>query len=101
MPCYTINTMTADFRAENRAILDRALTALGYACEGTDQIYLPEIDATLDLINHVITCEQRYLPKINALKREYSRQAITAAAQRKGWIVRQTTAGTTGQIIRY
>ena len=109
MPCYQVNTMSVEFRAENRPLLDAALRELeksGFRTRSSDTEFVISTPAgdriEIDLAQGEARVWNDATPALNQIKREYSRQALQLAARQKGWILRQDTKNeNAGQIVRY
>ncbi len=87
MPCYEVRTLTVEFRAENRTLLDAAIKAIGsYAGEQFgDRLYIDGGDIVLDLAAGMAEVRTGYQGRLNELKQAYSREAVKAAAKRVNW----------------
>jgi hypothetical protein len=113
-----MNTMSIEFKADNAALLDKAIEELGWTAEKSldGQVLQVETNAAggyesieIDLRGGTAEVTRRGQDALNMLKRAYSRQTLQLACKQKGWIykpVNTTIAGTTqeqvkGQILRY
>jgi len=85
MPCYTEQTMSVEFHAKHRSVLDAAIDSLGWRVREMDNgvlsvnggwmtIYLKE--------RRAVTSSQQDL---NRLKVAYSKESLKRAAKRNGW----------------
>lgn len=107
MPCYTVNTMTVEFIASNRSILDAAIAALGWTTTAyankpdrlrvwsTDYADIIELDFTAK------TASSSNQKVVNELKRAYSREAIKTAARLKSWQNQHNSTTNKGIMYRY
>jgi len=93
MPCWEVRTMSVEFKVKHVALLREAVKALGWFYENmptglrvrasTSETF--EIDFTLGRAE--IQTEQ--LPRLNQLKRQYSKEALKRAARLRGWQFKQ------------
>ena len=85
MPCYESRTISVEFHAKHRAVLDDAIASLGWRVREMDNgvlsvnggwmtIYLEE--------GRAVTSSQSDL---NRLKVAYSKESLNRAAKRQGW----------------
>jgi hypothetical protein len=90
MPCYEVRTVSVEFRAENRALLDAAIRSLSGGLAVVEQSYDGRLNLgygaiKLDLDAGRAEVRDGYQGHLNELKRAYSREAIKAAAKRCQW----------------
>jgi len=89
MPCYEVRTVSVEFRAENRKLLDAAIESLGgqmsIVQESGDRLILGYGAITLDLAAGRAEVRGGYQDRLNELKRAYSREAVKAAAKKCQW----------------
>lgn len=102
MPCWEVQRMSVEFRADNRTLLEDAIRALGWGIVDSTATSLTlhangyELRLNLTTGQASIADVPEAQQRLNSLKRAYSRQAIQAAARRQGWRVKETghNAGT-------
>jgi len=88
MPCWEVQSLSVEFHAEHLDLLKAALKALGISFTATADGLLLGNGMTLDLKSGRATLDAAQQQQLNAIKREYSRQAIKRAALRNRWNVR-------------
>lgn len=88
MPCYEINTISVEFKAEHMEHLETALKATGLAYTKNGDIITIGGVITINLKNSSIECPGNYMPLINKLKREYSKAVIEDIAKKKKWALK-------------
>jgi len=87
MPCYEVRTMSVEFHARYRDLLEKALKESGFhdwhetqsnvfVVFGLGRLDLNEGKAEIGPYNQV---------KLNRLKQAYSKQALRRAAKLQGW----------------
>ena len=86
MPCWEVRTMSVEFKAKNRKLLEDALKRLDYTWQETqnDVLVIPGL-GRLDLIEGSAEIDRRDQKKLNQLKQQYSKQALRRAAKLQGW----------------
>lgn len=90
MPCYTMQTMSVEFKAESRELLIKALKSLGWGFnEAAHSLYLDN-GIVLNLHTGRATIASYQQSKLNELKRAYSYQALQRVAQKGRWTILQT-----------
>ena len=106
MPCYEVRTVSVEFHAKHRDLLEAALKALGWTFQQADFGDILVVGRpndwdpfTIDLNTSRATINDRQQDALNALKREYSRQCVRQVAKQNRWTVSQTSA-TQGVFIR-
>ena len=89
MPCYQVRTMSVEFHAKNRGLLERAITALGWSMyvEGDIMWVTPTngVGFSLDLKRGQAVIRSREQADLNTLKQQYSKEAIKRAASANEW----------------
>ena len=103
MPCWEVNTVTVEFKASNRRMLEDAINSLGWKAEFSgSQVTLitPNGPIRLDLSDQQHTIDQSDLDNIWKLKREYSKKTIYAAARKYGWSVQKASSANTFAVQR-
>jgi|WetSurMetagenome_2_1015567.scaffolds.fasta_scaffold831374_2 hypothetical protein len=96
MPCYQVNLMSVEFKAENIGLLELAVKALGWTFNN-DTAYNSSIVQVFDgrswmklrIDGRESIVEKSKLPLVNKLKRKYSELAIMEAAKLKRWSIRK------------
>lgn len=81
--------MTVDLSVANKEVLGKALTALGYTMQG-NIVSTPL--GYFSIEGNAAKAESQVIPAVNALRVEYSKQAITYASQKFGWRKQQVAA---------
>lgn len=93
MPCDSIQTSTVEFRPENGAFFKKALESLGYEVREAEGV----IEATKGFYESVTLNDGRLEigtvsnVNVDTIKRAYSREIITFAAQEFGLELTQTS----------
>lgn len=101
MPCWEVNYMLVEFKAENLDLLKKSLGALKYRYSEHEKF----IDVfngrfTIHLDTHEVKFPTSSASMVNRLKQEYSWQALQMVASKKKWFLK-TTAQNKGVIRRY
>ncbi|NLE38093.1 MAG: hypothetical protein GX621_08730 [Pirellulaceae bacterium] len=92
MPCYQVQTVSVEFKAKNRALLDAALDAIGAtAFTRYDGTLMLDTGIVLDLERGTATIQEGQQYQLNALKRAYAAEALKQAAKQNGWTYTATT----------
>lgn len=96
MPCFTVNTITVEFKAENRGLLDSALKKLGLDVFG-DEGGLDIIGTSirLNLQSGTAQFSENERGMVNRIKRAYSQEVISLACRQRGWL--NKAAGEVGE----
>lgn len=89
MPCYQIRTYSVELATANRTVLEKAIKALGLKIVG-NVIQTPQ--GNIYLQDGKATCSESCLDTVNKLRIEYSKQAISYAANKLGWQKSQVSA---------
>lgn len=103
MPCYQIRTMSVEFKADNRDLLDAALAALGWKVfeQFSGQLIVGNGEIKINLKAGIAEVQIGAQSKLNELKRAYARQSINAAAKKAGWQVSSSLGvATSGKLIK-
>ncbi len=90
MPCYTVRTMSVEFRAAHADVLEEALRSLGWTFTRLARGYLVDCDRSawsMRLNLDVGTAELRpdQQPRLNELKRAYAAAALGRVAAANRW----------------
>jgi hypothetical protein len=86
MPCWEVRTMSVEFRAKNRKLLEQALDALGWSWwEHESNVLTVSGLGTLCLEEGQAVIPQTAQGRLNRLKQQYSKQALKRAAKLQGW----------------
>jgi len=93
MPCYQVRTTTLDAPAANLDVMSRALEALGLRVMSKNTERRAVYFEGGKWQDGVLTCRYELGFDSNALRREYSKQAIKTAAKKNGWQLRFTQQG--------
>jgi hypothetical protein len=94
MPCYETRTLSVEFHARHRKILEAALDSLGWQWAGRGpEIYIEGDSIVLDLDFGRARVLDGQQPRLNTLKRAYSKQALRKAARLQGWQVKGAEKG--------
>lgn len=90
MPCYEVRTVSVEFRAENRNLLDRAIKSLGWHAQELQDKRLDVQFGQIkfDLVAGKAEVLEGCQGKLNELKQAYSREAVKAAAKKCQWGVK-------------
>ena len=90
MPCWQVQTVSVEFKAANAELLAKAAKALGYFVQQAAGVMTLSTSRTsfgINLMTSTALIQQDQQGELNALKQEYSRQAIKLAAKLGGWQV--------------
>ena len=85
MPCYESRTISVEFHAEHRAVLDDAIASLGWRVREMDNGVLSVNGGWLTIYleeGRAVTSSQSDL---NRLKVAYSKESLKRACKRNGW----------------
>jgi len=85
MPCYESRTISVEFHAKHRAVLDDAIASLGWRAEETSPGVLTVNGGWLTVYlseGRAVTSSQSDL---NRLKVAYSKESLKRACRRNGW----------------
>lgn len=90
MPCYEVRTLSVEFKADNRQLLDTAIKTTGMMIwqHDADVINLEYGSIILDLTTGTAKVQDGYQDKLNELKRAYSKECVKAAAKKAAWNVK-------------
>ena len=87
MPCYEVNLVSVEFKAENKDLLFKALDSLFINFNFNEKYKEVTFrNGYIDLKNNEITCESTSFA--NSIKRAYSLKAIESIAKQKRWIMK-------------
>lgn len=103
MPCWEVNYMSVEFKAEHVDLLIDALEALGYRyLYNEGQAYIDVLTGrfTIHLDTQKVKYPEEAINTVNKLKQEYSLQALQRVAAKKKWFIKQQSK-TSGVIRRY
>jgi len=81
MPCYEVNRVSVEFKAENEELLKRAANSLEMAFSRCGARIT--IGGRVFIENGIASSRSQDL--INQLKRAYSQEVVKAAAKSRGW----------------
>jgi hypothetical protein len=83
MPCYEVRLVTAEFKAENKKILEEAARALNWTVEfyGTEAAKIGPVTVYFNKER----ARARNQEDINLLKQSYTKAAVNKAAKMQGW----------------
>jgi len=104
MPCYTVRTMSVEFKAEHRDLLEQAIKNLGWKYTRLDTGLLIDCDDSansmrIDLVNSKATITADQQPLLNLLKRTYSVCCLQRVTAKNNWTLTRSTA-TKGSLIK-
>ena len=87
MPCYEVNLISVEFKAQNEGLLKAAAEGLGYTfSKWQNFIVLTNNQGnSIDISNGKANTRYGTQADINALKRAYSIEIIKQEAKTKGW----------------
>lgn len=90
MPCYEVRTMSVEFKTENRELLDAAIrnSNILVTAKNNGIIEFAFGKIVLDTNTGVAEVQEGYQSKLNEIKRNYSKEAIKAAAKKMQWGVK-------------
>ncbi len=103
MPCWQVQTVSVEFHAKHRELLEKAIKALGWSSSKTENGYSVDCGGwsamKINLITGKAIIDSNQQNKLNLLKQEYSRQAINMVAKLSGWQNSKLTS-LKGQLLR-
>jgi hypothetical protein len=80
MPCWEVRTVSVEFKAENRKLLDAAIRSIGMGVREENGLLSLDYGAIkLDLKAGKAEVQDGYQNRLNELKQAYSREAVKAA----------------------
>lgn len=86
MPCYEVNLITVEFKAQNEGVLKAAAESLGYTfAKGSSAIYIQDKYGSTVVLIQDGEAQSENKSAINSLKRAYSVETIKQASKSKGW----------------
>ena len=90
MPCYEVRTVSVEFKADNRQLLDAAIKAAGLQINNQDEhrVVLDWGEIILNLDEGTARVQDGYQDTLNELKRSYSKECVKAAAKKAAWNVK-------------
>jgi len=93
MPCWTVQTMSVEFQAKHKDLLEKAILKLGWQLKYIDNgksivVGEPSTSFTIDLANKKATILSSQQSQLNRLKQAYSQQAVQKVAQLNKWQMR-------------
>jgi hypothetical protein len=94
MPCYEVNLISVELKADNIDYLEKALKNLKLI-NPLHKISEKDIKTGLelttgdviDLTNNTITSTSRY--RVNEIKREYTKTCVQEVSKKKKWFLKQ------------
>jgi hypothetical protein len=91
MPCFTVRTVTVDFRVANREVLVRGLTAAGFrvSVEGETVYAYSRTGQQLILRGGKARTVEGQEAVVNEAKRAYANEAVRTAARKFNFGVQQ------------
>ena len=97
MPCWEVRTMSVEFQAKHRKLLEQAIEALGWSWEsiaGGVRVRMSSVwrDCfTINLVTQKAEVQQNQQVSLNRLKQQYSKEALKRATKLRGWQFKQPT----------
>jgi len=85
MPCWEVRTISVEFKAENRDLLEDAVKSLGWSFRKLGNGVYQVNDMTLDLNQGKAEIGTNQQSNLNRLKVAYSQAAVRKVAKQKGW----------------
>ena len=87
MPCYEVRTMSVEFQAQNRIVLNDAIEQLQLSVEVMldGKISLHDGNIVLDLETKTAQVTEGHQDRLNDLKRAYSSAALDKVAKMNFW----------------
>lgn len=87
MPCYEVRTMSVEFKAENKQLLDAAIrnSNVLVTSKNNGVIEFAYGKIVLDTNTGIAKVQDGFQDKLNELKRAYSKECIKAAAKKMQW----------------
>jgi len=90
IPCFTVNRISVEFKAEHFDMLDDAVRDLGFVPErGSDSVSFFANYGRVTVRDGKVTADQRDKHLINKLRQSYSKQIIKTASRRYGWALKE------------
>ena len=90
MPCWEVRTMSVEFKAKHKGLLQNALRALGLSYELTGDVFDISGLGKINLNKGIAEIEQFGQRKLNQLKQQYSKESLKRAAKLQGWQLKGT-----------
>jgi len=98
MPCWEVRTMSVEFKAKHKGLLQNALRALGLNYELIGDVFDVVGLGKIDLKKGAAEIDQSGQKKLNQLKQQYSKECLRRAAKLQGWQLK--TKGQTKGVLR-
>ncbi len=91
MPCFSVQRISIEFRAEHFDMLDDAVRDLGFVPErGSDSVSFFANYGRVTVRDGKVTVDRRDKHLIDKLRQSYSKQAIKKGNDRYRWALKQT-----------
>lgn len=91
MPCYTVQTLSVEFKAKHTDLLLEAAESLGLNCEIKGHIASIDYGAIkINLETQQAEYKSYHQNTLNNLKVAYSTKAVEKVAQKRKWLLKQT-----------
>lgn len=89
MPCYEVNTMCLEFKAQNKSLMMDVLKEMNLNPRELSNGNISCRIGTFDFLTGKIEIEDRRLPTLNEFKRNYSKKILSFAAKKFGWAMKE------------
>ncbi len=92
MPCYTIRTLSVEFKAKHEDLLLEAAKSLGMYCEIRDGVAIIDLGAIrVNLETQQAEYNALRQGDLNRLKVAYSTKAVEKVAQKRKWLLKKAS----------
>ena len=92
MPCWSINTVSIEFKAANFSLVERAATVLGWKALATNNtVTIATAAGVIRIANGLATGDRSTTQQINSLRMQYSKEVLKEAKLRMGGLMVQKT----------
>jgi len=96
MPCWEVRTMSVEFKAKHRKLLEQAIESLGWEHESVARGIRIKTSTwnsfTIDLASQKAEIQPGQQTNLNRLKQQYSKEALRRVAKLQGWRFKQQKA---------
>ena len=102
MPCYEVRTMSVEFKAENRQLLDAAIKATGLLVNSqtSNRITRAYGKVVIKLDEGTAEVREGEQNLLNKIKQAYSKECIKAACKKVQWAVKFEGQGTKATVTK-
>ena len=87
MPCYEVNKISVEFKVANKAMLHKAIKALGLTAQEYGSRIRVSNGIMIDTQSSQATVDASQQSALNNLKVAYSKESLKQVARQNGWQV--------------